>query len=177
MIDAVVAAVLAVSTIFGYLRGFVRQLVSVVGWFAAYFVAYIFSGDVAPLLQTWFPVTYSRELSGYGEVVEGLDLDRYIYRVVAFALLFFGTKLILSVAGYLMHGVASLPGIRFFNRWAGALLAVCEAAIVIVIAVLVMDVLPSEQIRLLLENSLSVRWLNTYTPELMERLKGLWGNT
>ncbi len=150
------------SIIIGYMRGFVRKLISIIGWFAAYLVAYLYFDNVAPILQTMFPMSSNDKLANYSGIVSGLNIDTYIYNAIAFALLFFGTRIILTVAGYFLQGVASIPGLSLINRWLGVLLGLVEAALIIILGVMVLEALPSERIVLLLEESLIVEWIHLY---------------
>lgn len=162
VLDIIIAAVLILSIILGYMRGFVKKLVSIVGWFAAYLVAYLFFDNLAPLLKSAFPMSYNENLANYSGFVTGLKLDTYIYNSLAFALLFFGTRIIITLVGYFLQGVASIPGISLINRWFGVVLALVEAAVIIIIGVMVLESLPSERIILLMEESFIVNWLHTY---------------
>ena len=49
-IDIIVLLVLFASLIFGFFRGFVKELLSLIAWVFAFFVAYYFSSSVAIIL-------------------------------------------------------------------------------------------------------------------------------
>jgi uncharacterized membrane protein required for colicin V production len=166
LLDIIILAVLILSIVLGYMRGFVKKLVSIAGWFAAYLVAYLFFDNLAPLLQSAFPISSNEKLAEYSGIVAGLKLDTYIYNSISFALLFFGTRIVLTVAGYFLQGVASIPGISLINRWLGVLLGIVEAVVIIIIGVMVLEAMPSERIIQLLEQSLIVDWLHTYAVDL-----------
>lgn len=51
IIDGVVALVIVMSALLAYGRGFVRELMAIVGWVAAGIVAYLFSPQVEPLVR------------------------------------------------------------------------------------------------------------------------------
>lgn len=174
LLDIIIIAVLILSIIVGYMRGFVKKLISIIGWFAAYLVGYLFFDNVAPLLQTMFPMSSNEKLANYSEIVAGLKLDTYIYNALAFALLFFGTRIVITVAGYFLQGVVSIPGLSLINRWLGVLLGIIEAALIIILGVMVLEVMPSERIILLLEESTIVEWLHMYAvdPASLLRLLG-----
>jgi uncharacterized membrane protein required for colicin V production len=167
VLDIVIVCLFIVSIVIGYLRGFVKQLVSIVGWFIAYLVAYLFYDDMAPVLQSWVPFSSKDALTEYSGIVSDLRIDTYIYNAIAFALLFFGSRMIITVVGYFLHGVVSLPGIRFFNRLGGVLLALVEAAVIVIIGLIVLEALPSERIAFLLDHSLIAGWLRTYAANLL----------
>ena len=174
MLDIIIVAVLVLSIIIGYMRGFVRKLVSIASWFAAYLVAYLWFDDLSPVLQTMFPLSSNEKLAEYSGLVVGLKLDTYIYNALAFALLFFGTKVVLTVVGYFLQGVASIPGISLINRWLGVLLGIVEAAVIIIIGIVVLEAMSSERIIDLLEQSLIVNWMHTYALDLAS-LRALLG--
>lgn len=174
LLDIIIIAVMVLSIIIGYMRGFIRKLVSIVGWFAAYLIAYLFYDNLAPLLQSMLPLSSNEKLAEYSGIVAGLKLDTYIYNSLAFALLFFGTRIIITVLGHFLQGVASIPGISLINRWLGVLLGLVEVAVIIIIGVMVLEAMPSERIIILLEQSLIVNWLHTYAVDTAS-LMGLLG--
>ncbi|MGR3758486.1 MAG: CvpA family protein, partial [Tranquillimonas sp.] len=51
VIDCVVAAVIVISAILAYSRGFVREALAIAGWIAAAILAFIFAPPVAPLVR------------------------------------------------------------------------------------------------------------------------------
>ena len=50
LIDILVILVLFASLIFGFFRGFVKELMSLMAWISAFFIAYYFSSSVAIVL-------------------------------------------------------------------------------------------------------------------------------
>jgi uncharacterized membrane protein required for colicin V production len=166
VLDIAIIAVLILSIIVGYMRGFVKKLVSIASWFAAYLVAFSLFDHVAPLLQSAFPLSSNEKLAEYSGIVTGLKLDTYIYNSIAFALLFFGTRIALTIVGYFLQGVASIPGLSLINRWLGVLLGIIEAVVIIIIGIMVLEAMPSERIIEWLEQSLIVDWLHTHALDL-----------
>ena len=59
-IDIIVLLVLFASLIFGFFRGFVKELLSLMAWAFAFFVAYYFSSSVALMLpfEAEFSIKY-----------------------------------------------------------------------------------------------------------------------
>jgi membrane protein required for colicin V production len=51
IIDGVVALVIVMSALLAYGRGFVRELMAIVGWIAAAVLAYLFAPQVEPLVR------------------------------------------------------------------------------------------------------------------------------
>lgn len=63
--DIVILAVLALSTLFGLLRGFVREVLSLVCWIAAFWVAWAFGHAVAGWYAAVLHEPAARLLAGY----------------------------------------------------------------------------------------------------------------
>src|SRR5690606_26654939 len=94
----------------GYKRGLVGQLLSLTGWLIAFVAAFLLFDDVADWLAG-LPVFGGTEPAGAntGEAAERSSAllagaGTYVSRAIAFALLFFGMKLVLSVLGWVLHG-------------------------------------------------------------------------
>ena len=174
--DILVVAVLVIGMYLGYRRGLVRQLVSLTGWLIAYVAAFLLFDDVAawiaglPLFEPTVPAVADTALSS--TVLSNTGV--YVTRAIAFALLFFGMKAALSLLGWVLHAVASLPMLRTVNRTGGMLLALVETVVIVVIALLLMQELPSERAQAWTADSWLFTWLKANTAFLPDNLHGLW---
>lgn len=170
-LDYTLLALAAAGLVFGYYRGFVAQMVSLAGFFIAYVIAFKFYKDFAPVLSKTIALPSYESYQKYEFVIKGLNLDTYIMNALAFAILFFGAKLTLTVLGRVLNVFAKVPGVNFLNRWSGALLGIAEAALLIIIAVNVMTILPSEAIQKLLSGSVTAPYLIKELPPWQESCK------
>ena len=76
--DWILVAIIAVSCVFGLLRGFVKELLSLASWVAAFFVARLFSFKLSGFMIDW--------------------IDQPQFRLIAaFAILFAATLVVLSL--------------------------------------------------------------------------------
>lgn len=177
VLDVVVAVAIVGAILLGYYRGFVAQLVSIAGFVAAYLVAYWLYDDLAAVLARTLPLHSFKAIEQYAFLIEGLNVDRYLYNAISFAFLFIITKVGLTIVGRILHLVTKVPGVRTVNKAAGALLALIEAVLLIVIGVHVMSVLPSESVQKLLADSRSAAFIMEHMPDAMLKLKELWSTT
>jgi uncharacterized membrane protein required for colicin V production len=173
-LDYIMAALVVGGLILGYVRGLIAQIVSLAGFFIAYLIAFQFYRDLAPVLQSTFSIPASESYQQYEFVVKGLHLDTYLFNALAFALLFFGVKIVLSVVGRLLSVIAKVPGVNLLNRWSGALLGVAEALLILIIAVNVMTILPSDPVQKLLSGSTLAPYLINHLPSFAGKLHELW---
>lgn len=174
VLDVVVAVIIVGAILLGYYRGFVAQLVSIAGFFIAYLVAYLLYDELAAVLSRILPVHSFKAVEQYAFIIEGLNIDTYLYNAISFALLFFVTKIGLTVIGRVLHLVTKVPGIRAINKWSGALLALVEAVLIVVIGVHVMGALPSESVQSVLEQSKIAAYIMEHMPEAALKLQQLW---
>src|SRR5690606_27211164 len=98
----------------------------------------------------------------------------YVSNAIAFALLFVGFRLLLTAAGWLLHGIASMPVLRTVNRAGGAALALAEAAVIVILALLILQELPSPTAQTWAAESAIFTWLKGNSPIVLDGLSWLW---
>jgi uncharacterized membrane protein required for colicin V production len=173
-LDWAVAVLVMTGLILGYYRGFVSQLVSIAGLFIAYVVAFTFYKDIAPWIAGLLSNSNSEAYQKYDFFIKGFHLDTYVSNAIAFGLLLLGVKIALSIVGRILHWITLTPGIRTINQWAGALLGLAEAVLIVIVVVNVMTVIPNDTVqRLLKESALAPHVLNAL-PSVSDKLNELW---
>jgi uncharacterized membrane protein required for colicin V production len=177
IVDITAAVLLIGGTAYGYHRGLIRQLISLTSFIVAYVVAFAFYDDVAPILRGLIPLTAFEPVEKYEEIVQGLRLDVYVYNALAFALLLFLIKIGLNVAGHLLDWLSRVPGLNMANRWSGALLALAEATLLIVIAVHVIQYVPAGAVREAFSESRVSEWVLQYTLPFTENWTDLFSRS
>jgi uncharacterized membrane protein required for colicin V production len=175
VLDVIVAVIIAGAIFLGYYRGLVAQLVSIAGFFIAYVVAYLLYDEVADFLSRIMPLHALSSIEQYAFIIEGLNLDVYLYNAISFTLLFFVAKIGMSTLGSFLQLFTKMPGIKAINKWSGALLALLEAILILVIAVHVMTALPSPKLQVVLSESKSAAFVVENMPDAALKLKELWG--
>ena len=55
-VDLAILAVIALSAIIGFFRGFLREAIGLVTWILAFYVAFMFADTGAILLERWISV-------------------------------------------------------------------------------------------------------------------------
>ncbi|MEK8127039.1 CvpA family protein [Paenibacillus filicis] len=173
-LDYGLLVVLAMGMALGYARGFVGQLVSFAGFFAAYLVAFFGYRQAAPWIKSLMNLSGHETYGRYELLAQELRIDTYIYNALAFGLLLFGTKLAFGIVGRMLQWLVAAPGLKAVNKWSGAGLGLLEAAIIALIAVHVMTVLPNDTAQKLLKTSTSAAYIVEHTPVITDKLKELW---
>jgi membrane protein required for colicin V production len=124
--DWTIIVVIAVSVLLSLWRGFVREAISLAGWVAAFVVANMFVGEMAALLSQWIA-----NVTG-----------RY---VAAFAVLFAGTLVMVSILGKLGAQVVRVTGLTLLDRLLGTAFGFARGVIIVLVLVYVLRQLAPPQ--------------------------------
>ncbi len=122
-VDYGLIAVFVFSMLIGLRRGLVKEVVSVVTWVAALFVAVQFA---APLSASFSGVTHSIQASlsnvvtAVGANVSTEGAASMLAVGISFFILFVGTLILGSIVGGILSSAAELPGINLVNSICGA---------------------------------------------------------
>lgn len=124
MLDFLLGIALAALAVRGWLRGFVRELLDLVGLVVGAAIAFRMSGPLGGFLSDRFGVTPE-----WGRIGAGIVL-----------FLLFG--LTMSVLAHFLSKVARLPGLTLINRLLGSAVAAGWGVVLLFVAVMIVEVLP-----------------------------------
>ena len=159
VIDGVSVFVLAVSGLLAYSRGFLREVLSIVGWVVAAVAAFMFAGDVEPLM---------REIPVVGEVI-GNNCELGI--IVAAALVFVAALVVASIFTPLISGLVQNSALGSLDQGLGFLFGLARGALLIVVALIVYDrVIAGGEGTPVVENSRTIEILAQAQAQLAEAL-------
>jgi membrane protein required for colicin V production len=116
-IDYAILLVIVVSVVISWLRGFVREAMSLAGWIVSFWVALRFSGGFATFLQGMIP-------------------DTTLRLIVAFFAMFILTLLMFSVANFFASKLVERTGLTSADRAIGLVFGLVRG--VLIVAALVM---------------------------------------
>jgi len=120
-IDLVIAIVLAVSVVIGFMRGFIREALSIVSWIMAIWLALTFCTQAGDFIGQYFSIP-----------AEG-------FRTAAgFAIVFIGTLFLFSIVSYLITKLLVKDAIKGTDRVLGIGFGVLRAGAIVVAVILVL---------------------------------------
>jgi membrane protein required for colicin V production len=137
---------LLLSMIIGVVRGFVFELLSLAGWFAAYFVARF----CTPMAQPWLHIGEPGSSLNYG---------------ATFACVFLVALVVWSIAARVVRALIRATPLSPIDRLLGAGFGLVRGLVVLLIAALVISVSPWGQSPMW-QQSVGVAWLNSVVREL-----------
>ncbi|HHY72774.1 MAG TPA: CvpA family protein [Bacillus bacterium] len=176
MVDFILLFVLVIGFFIGFRRGFVMQVVYFAGFIASFVVAYLYSDDLAPYLKLWVPFPAPSKDSAVSLLFDTFDLEAVYFRAVAFAVLFFGTKIVMHFAGSMLNFLVDLPFLRTINGWLGGALGFVEVYLIIFIVLYVGALTPIDSVQTMMNDSLLAKGIIEHTPIVSGKIKELWFN-
>ncbi|MEC1180469.1 CvpA family protein [Metasolibacillus meyeri] len=174
MLDIILLVILFISCVIGAKRGFIVQLIHLGSFLIALLVAYIYYKPLAQKFVLWIPYPGFTENATMTLVLDSLDVDRTFYRVIAFALIFFVTKLVLQIIGSMFDFLTYLPILGSLNRLLGAVLGFLEFYFIIFIGLYVLALLPLEFIQSVLNKSILTSLMLEHTPVITKMFQNWW---
>lgn len=125
-VDYVIIAVLSLSILVSVIRGFIREVFSLLAWAAAFFVAATFAADLAP------------KLSGQIELPS-------VRMLIAFTGLFVVALLVGGLINFLLGKLVDATGLSATDRFLGAVFGLGRGVIVVLLFVLAAGLTPMPQ--------------------------------
>lgn len=173
MIDLILLLLLIFGILRGIKRGLIVQAFHFVSFLIAFFVASRFYESFAGMLEMYIPYPpLDGETWAFFEAT--FNLETAYYSMIAFVVLFFITKIILSIITAMLDFVAELPLLNLVNKGLGALFGFFEQYLVLFIIVFVISLLPVAQIQSLIADSNIARFMIEQTPIFSNRIMSLW---
>ncbi|WP_424942871.1 CvpA family protein [Aliiroseovarius crassostreae] len=127
LVDGIVAAVILISAILAYSRGFVREGMSIIGWIAAAILAYMFAPKAVPLIKE-IPVL--RDF-----IAESCELSV----IAAFAGVFALALVVVSVFTPLFSSAIQRSALGGVDQALGFIFGVARGLLLVAIALVVYD--------------------------------------
>ena len=143
LIDAGVAAVIVISSILAFSRGFMREAMAIVGWVAAAFLAFTFAGSVEPLIK---------EVPFVGNFI-GESCELAI--IAAFAIVFALALVVSSIFTPLFSSAIKNSAIGSLDQGLGFLFGVVRGALLVAVAFVVYDRISGDNGMAMVEESRS----------------------
>jgi len=157
IIDGVVALIIVVSALLAYSRGFVREVMAILGWVAAAFVAFIFAPQVEPLVQ---------EVPLIGEfIADSCELSI----IAAFAAVFALALIIVSFFTPLFSSLVQRSALGGIDQGAGFLFGVARGILLVAIAFFIYEAAITTQSFTIVDESRSAQVFSRLSGTIQEQ--------
>lgn len=122
--DGVVGGVIVISAILAYARGFIREVMSIVGWIAAAFIAFIFAPNALPLIS---------EIPVLGDFI---GESRELGILASFAIVFIVALVIVSIFTPLFSSVVQRSALGGIDAALGFIFGVARGVLLVIVALI-----------------------------------------
>lgn len=157
IIDGVVALIIVVSALLAYSRGFVREVMAILGWVAAAFVAFIFAPQVEPLVK---------EVPLIGEfIADSCELSI----IAAFAAVFALALIIVSFFTPLFSSLVQRSALGGIDQGAGFLFGVARGILLVAIAFFIYEAVITTQSFTIVDESRSAQVFSRLSDAIQEQ--------
>lgn len=155
-VDLVILGIILFSTLVSFIRGFIREALSLTIWVVALYLAYVYSGWVAK------------------QYLGGIE-QQNIRIVVAFLLIFFAVLIVGSVINYIFSRLVQSTGLSGTDRVLGVGFGAARGVLLVAVLILVaeMTVVPNnkawKESQFIPQFQGLTQWLRSVLPDGIER--------
>ncbi|MCA1021847.1 CvpA family protein [Halobacillus litoralis] len=174
MIDLLLLFLLFIGVLTGLKRGFILQLFHLIGFIVAFVAAVIYYDDFSPKLTLWVPYPELPADASWAVFLDNLPLEQAFYNAVAFAILFFGVKIVLHIIASMLDFVSELPILNSLNTLLGGILGFVENYVILFVVLYIAALVPVAGVQSALDGSLLAQLIIEHTPVLSNQLENLW---
>lgn len=167
MVSLILLGVFVFGFLIGLKRGGMQQLIHLAGFLLSYVITFIFYRPFADYLTLLIPFPELAQ-TDWAIFSEAGAIEAAFYRAIAFALLFFGIKILLQILLSMTNIVTRLPVIRSFNKLTGAILGFVEFYFIAFVILYILALTPVSSIQALIEESFIANLMIKYTPILTQ---------
>ncbi|GAB3683068.1 CvpA family protein [Salinisphaera aquimarina] len=122
-VDIAILAVIALSAVIGFFRGFLREAIGLATWIVAFYLAFVFAESGAMFLERWISSDSAR-------------------LAVAFVVVFIVVLIIGAVFNFIIGRLVSRTGFAGTDRVLGGVFGVLRGVAVLIVLVLLAGVTP-----------------------------------
>lgn len=153
--DGVIAIVILLSAGISWMRGFVKEVLSLIAWIGAFIVGFLFSHHLAEFFTNYIKMPSLRV-------------------VLAFGILFLLTFILISLINFALSFLIQRIGLSGFDRICGALLGVIKGMLLVGLVLLMVRLTPLveepwwKHSFLIPKFGQIENWLRSFMPEYVE---------
>lgn len=127
IVDIIVAAVVIVSAIISFLRGFIREVLTIAGIIGGLAAAWFFGPSIGPVFEGWFGVTDKEKV---GKLFDLIPMD-ILANVCAYGAIFIIFVIIISLISHFTAGAVKAMGLGPVDRSLGVVFGIVRAVILL----------------------------------------------
>lgn len=170
LLDTIVLIVMLLSIIVAFFRGFIKEILTIVNLTVAAAAAYLMAPMLLPTAKGWFGVA---ETGAKAKDIFGVIPPSVMATFVAYALVYFGAFIILSLAGMAISSSVKAMGLGPLDRGLGMVFGAVRGFLLVFVVYLPFAFfMQPEQLPSWAKDSISVGFLHSAYEKLDAYVKG-----
>jgi uncharacterized membrane protein required for colicin V production len=174
MFDLILLLILVAGFFVGLRRGLILQIVHLTGFIAAYIIAYLYYGDLAPKLKLWIPYPNFGGDGAMSLLIKNANIEDVFYRAIAFIILFIAVKIVMQIIGSMLDFLAHFPILKQVNSWVGGLFGFVEVYLIIFLLLYIAALVPNSMVQTTIQHSFVANIMVKHTPVFSDAINHLW---
>ncbi|MEM6727180.1 MAG: CvpA family protein [Pseudomonadota bacterium] len=158
LIDGIVAALIVVSALLAYSRGFLREVMAIVGWIVAAILAFVFVGQAEPLV---------RQIPFVGDFLG--DACNELSIVAAFGAVFLVALVVVSIFTPLLSALVQRSALGGADQALGFLFGVARGILLVAIAFFLYDTIITGQDVPMIDQSRSAAVFGRFSETIQDK--------
>ncbi len=158
-LDIVILSIASIFFVRGIFRGFILELITVVGLVLGYLISITYLSIVAGFILSFFP-----------------SFPESLVNIISFFVLFVGTNILLRLGANMISKTLKIAMLGWLNRLLGGILGLFKIIIILSILVFVLDLIPFSSVlldQIESKNSYLYPILELLGPRLYEEIKNI----
>lgn len=127
IIDIVVGAIVLISAIISFLRGFIREVLTIAGVVGGLFAAIFFGPSLSPTFQSWLGIVDGEEIERLFDIVP----MNIVADICAYATIFIVVVIVISIISHFTAGAIKLMGLGPIDRTLGVIFGIFRAVVLL----------------------------------------------
>lgn len=141
-LDLFLGILLGIASFIGFARGFIRELVNLLTWVAAFILANLFSHPLAVMMtHSAGAHVVMNSVASSGAPVAMQSVSHFAAGF-AYSLIFIGTMILGSLLGYILNLASYGMGFGLGNRFMGAIFGLIKGMILVLVVIFIAQLTP-----------------------------------
>lgn len=182
-IDYTILAIFIFSILGGFIRGGIKEIISLLTWFAAFIIAGLFANPLASYFSSSQAVQ-SAVSSASGTLGTTAANQVSLFSLgISFAIIFFAVILIGTMLGYLLNQAVVGSGVGIGNRLLGGIFGFGRGYLIVLVLIFLVQLSPISKEQFWSQSSLvpsfqpAVEWLSNFVQPGLASLKAKMGQS
>lgn len=141
IIDIVVGLIVLASALISFMRGFIREVLTIAGVVGGILAAVFVGPAFAPTVRGWYGIEDGKDA---GKLFDIVPME-IVSDATAYGLIFIGVVIVISVLSHFMSGAAKAVGLGPVDRSLGVIFGVARALVLLGLLYLPFHVLMPEE--------------------------------